>query len=952
MADLGTLKVPLVLQSSKFVTGMRSAQIAINQLEGKTKNLYRNLSNIGNALTMNVTVPLTIMGGAAVKAFSDFDLELRKISKTVEASDEFIRDLGGSFIELSQDIGVSRTSLSETAVAAGQLGVAAKNLEIYTKVATDMATVSTLTGEEALTGLQRITKLTGTAERDFKKVGDTIVEVGINLVTNEERIIDAATRLAATGRTVGLTAKQVIALSGAVTSVRDRVESGVTALDRVLSTMISATKEGGERLELFAHVANMTGQQFKKTFEDDAMSAIKQFIKGARDFEQRGGDIGAILKGLKISGVRTVQTVRSLASGYEILEDAIRLANKGWEENSALTRRAEKVYGSVTHQMKSLWETIKNTTALLGEAFQDSIKNMITILKRFLVIIQELVKQFAKLPPFVKSTIATFLTLVAVAGPLIAAAGLIGKAFAFIKVTLAAVSLSMGGVLGIIAAITVAIAGLTLALNRNKSALAEEQKSMNGLFENLKRVNVRSDERKRLINDINNIYGEYLDNTLEESDNWYEVYKAQKKANEELKRREKILAGEENLKDVLKDEYNNRQKILNITSRAEDAQIQLNEALKTYKKESGVDLFGKTNRQLSQIGVSPNNPYNDLLNTIVETSRRLTIFKNDLKWAFKSNEKYVEEIIEKIQNIGKSGAELLVSSVDKNTLKRIFKDIDLYKTFGEEIGRVIAKGLAPKIPIKPDFELDEKYLNITEKELRDYFDKNIISVQVIPKISGIKFLNDWDLGLRKTLNREWEEISQDIIPEPIEQKTEPNFDFEELKRAEKIFQNITDSLAQAVIYGQNFKEAMVNAIKAIAAQLAAKALLFGLLLPFVGGSGVSGLATILTGKKDAGFFDYLFGGFRANGGAVFAGTSYAVGEQGAEIFTPNVSGSITPHNDIIGTLEKGFGGIIESFKQGIPISGGIMKFNKDGLVEVVQDGTIERNARRRSAWGN
>jgi hypothetical protein len=71
-----------------------------------------------------------------------------------------------------------------------------------------------------------------------------------------------------------------------------------------------------------------------------------------------------------------------------------------------------------------------------------------------------------------------------------------------------------------------------------------------------------------------------------------------------------------------------------------------------------------------------------------------------------------------------------------------------------------------------------------------------------------------------------------------------------------------------------------------------------------------------------------------------------------EIFTPNVSGSITSNNDIIGTLEKGFGGIIESFKQGIPISGGIMKFNKDGLVEVVQDGTIERNARRRSAWGN
>lgn len=44
----------------------------------------------------------------------------------------------------------------------------------------------------------------------------------------------------------------------------------------------------------------------------------------------------------------------------------------------------------------------------------------------------------------------------------------------------------------------------------------------------------------------------------------------------------------------------------------------------------------------------------------------------------------------------------------------------------------------------------------------------------------------------------------------------------------------------------------------------------------------------------------IFGGARANGGAVSAGKSYLVGERGAEMFVPNQSGSIVPNNKLGG----------------------------------------------------
>jgi phage-related protein len=46
--------------------------------------------------------------------------------------------------------------------------------------------------------------------------------------------------------------------------------------------------------------------------------------------------------------------------------------------------------------------------------------------------------------------------------------------------------------------------------------------------------------------------------------------------------------------------------------------------------------------------------------------------------------------------------------------------------------------------------------------------------------------------------------------------------------------------------------------------------------------------------------DNVFGGGRAAGGTVMAGTSYLVGEKGPEIFTPSGSGMITPNNKLGG----------------------------------------------------
>ena len=55
---------------------------------------------------------------------------------------------------------------------------------------------------------------------------------------------------------------------------------------------------------------------------------------------------------------------------------------------------------------------------------------------------------------------------------------------------------------------------------------------------------------------------------------------------------------------------------------------------------------------------------------------------------------------------------------------------------------------------------------------------------------------------------------------------------------------------------------------------------------------VKGISNLISGA---------FGGGKASGGAVSAGTSYIVGEKGAELFTPKSDGFITPNNQLGGS---------------------------------------------------
>jgi len=109
--------------------------------------------------------------------------------------------------------------------------------------------------------------------------------------------------------------------------------------------------------------------------------------------------------------------------------------------------------------------------------------------------------------------------------------------------------------------------------------------------------------------------------------------------------------------------------------------------------------------------------------------------------------------------------------------------------------------------------------------------------------------------------------------------------------AEQATRNVQDILSKHLKTGfEDGFDGILDSFKQLIIDLTAEALAADIAQALFGGGGVG------SGGGLFGFLGELFGGGRAMGGGVVAGTSYLVGERGPEVFTPAMSGSISPNS--------------------------------------------------------
>ncbi len=411
-----TVSIRLIGDASGFVAAVTAAGTATTTMGtqvavGSTK-ASAAMTRLGIvAAKVGVITILGVAAGLALsaKAAIDFESSFAGVRKTVEATEVGFGVLSGRLRELATIIPVNINELNRIAELGGQLGVGARALPAFVETIAKIGVTTILSTEEAALGFARLSNIMQLSENDFGRIGSVIVELGNNFEATEDEILNFSLRIAPSAQVLGLVAGEVLAIGTAFSAVGVKAERGGTAVQKTLIALAEAAANGGDKLALFAEIADVTIETFSDMVAEDPAQAFESFVVGLGRVVDEGDNVFQMLRDLGLGNSRTIQSLLALGVSSGTLTDALNMQEDAWIKNNALTLEAAKRFDTTASKMALAKGKMRDLTITLGEG-------LLPVLGELAEGVGELATGFDALPASTKNLTGTVIGTIAGVG--------------------------------------------------------------------------------------------------------------------------------------------------------------------------------------------------------------------------------------------------------------------------------------------------------------------------------------------------------------------------------------------------------------------------------------------------------------------------------------------------------------------------------------------------------
>lgn len=377
---------PALRQAQQGTQAYREAMAQLNQ---EQEQYIQGLSNARYAL-FDVSRVFTIIGAASlgmatagVATAASFERSFAEVARTVQGSEQYLNNLERQLVSLSTRMPASFGEISGVAALGGQLDIAAEYIDEFTETVIQFAATTDVSADRAAESLGRLSQLSGAPQSELSNLAAAIYDVGTNSVATEGNIISIAEEIAVAGQLAGFTAQETIGLAGALASLGIQPQAARGSIQRIFQEITKAVGEGGDELNRFAQIADMSAGQFVSTWQDAPQQAFTALVEGLSRVVDEGGNVTNALAEIGITGTRDVQVMQVLAANTEVYANTLRTANEAYAENTALAEGYETVSRTMTEQLTMLWNTLKAIVATGFGPLADALTPVITLLGNF-----------------------------------------------------------------------------------------------------------------------------------------------------------------------------------------------------------------------------------------------------------------------------------------------------------------------------------------------------------------------------------------------------------------------------------------------------------------------------------------------------------------------------------------------------------------------------------------
>lgn len=404
------LRVDIIGDASKLTK-------ALNTASGKLQSFGKKVTAVGQNLSMKLTLPLAIAGGAAIKMASDFDKSMTQIKTLVGIASDEVDKMGKAAIEMAKHTGISAKDAADALffiTSAGLRGsdamdVLEQSLKASAvglgeaKVVADLATSAlNAYGIENLSAAQATDVLTASI-REGKLQADSLSQ-------SMGTVLPIASQL-------GVKFSEVGATFAAMSRTGTDAAVAATQIRGVLFALLKPTEQAKKTLLEFGLSA---AELRKKIKEDGLLSTLKLLTKTFGDNEEAQGKVFANTRAL--SGVLDLMG-NNLASTEKIYS---RMNNTVGITAGAFTELEKSASFKLDKSLNDLSVAFSEIGGVLLQTFLPLIQDISSLLVT-------LSNKFQSLNPTVQKAIVIFTALVAAAGPLLIIIGSMSSGIALVS---------------------------------------------------------------------------------------------------------------------------------------------------------------------------------------------------------------------------------------------------------------------------------------------------------------------------------------------------------------------------------------------------------------------------------------------------------------------------------------------------------------------------------------
>ena len=300
-----------------------------------------------------------------VKLAMDFESSMADVRKVVDFdTPQQFKEMQSDVLKLTHSIPMAGRELAAIAASGGQLGVARKDIVGFTETVAKMSVAFDMSADLAGDSMAKLANVYQIPIAEIARLGDAINHLSNSSPAKASDIVNTLGRIGGVAKQFGLTELQAASLSNALISLGKSPEVAGTAINGMLTKLITADK-GGQRFQQVLKGMGLDARQLKRDIAQNGEQALVDFLKQINRLPKEN-QMGALVD---LFGLEYADDIAVLVGNVGQYEAAIqKLKETGKNGAPAFLGSMDKEFQSRMSTTAAQWQTFKNQMVHLGIA--------------------------------------------------------------------------------------------------------------------------------------------------------------------------------------------------------------------------------------------------------------------------------------------------------------------------------------------------------------------------------------------------------------------------------------------------------------------------------------------------------------------------------------------------------------------------------------------------------